>query len=387
MSTEPGAVNLHIVRNSVIHDSRVLKETATLLAYSKFTEVEIAGFEECGLAEHEDIEGRHLWRVPLASRGLPKDLISQLLKYAEWRWRLIRKYRDVPLSVIHCHDLEPLPIAARLKRLTGARLVYDAHELETERSGLRGLRQALARFTERRYMNWVDAVITVSPSIRDWYLRAYPGVPVTLVRNVPERPRSAVIPVDLRTRLNVPSEVLLFIYLGGLGRGRGIENMLAAFGAQQVTHHLLVMGNGALREKVVAASAACPRIHYLPAVPPDQVLAHAAGADIGISLIEDVSLSYRYCLPNKLFESVLAGLPVLVSALPDQAAFVASYRAGWVTPADLTSVVASLVSIDRDKWSKVRNGLAERSCELGWHNEATVLLSLYDSLVLPGSPI
>lgn len=384
---QPRGVNLHIVRNSVTHDSRVLKETATLLAYSKFAEVAIAGFQESGLAENEDIEGRYLWRVPLASRGLPKDLFSQLLKYAEWRWRLIRKYRDTPLSVIHCHDLEPLPIAVRLKRLTGAKLVYDAHELETERSGLRGVRQILARLTERRCMNWVDAVITVSPSIRDWYLHAYPGVPVMLVRNVPERPRSAVIPVDLRTRFNIPADDLLFIYLGGLGHGRGIENMLTAFGTPQVTHHLLVMGNGTLREKVLAAGAACPRIHYLPAVPPDQVLAHAAGADIGISLIEDVSLSYRYCLPNKLFESVLAGLPVLVSDLPDQAAFVAAYRAGWVTPSDISSVIASLVSIDRDKWSKARNGLAERSCDLGWHNEATALLSLYDSLVPPRSPV
>ena len=380
MDAHSKQTNLHIVRNAATHDSRVLKETATLRDLGLFSSVEIAGFHEPGHAEHEDLDGRKLWRVVLHSRGLPRDLLSQSVKFAEWRWRLVDRYRHAPLTVIHCHDLEPLPIAVRLKRLTGARLVYDAHELETERTGLRGMRQALARLTERRCMKWVDAMITVSPSIRDWYAHKYPGVPVALVRNVPDRPEAGIVPVALRGKLDVPDDALLFIYLGGLGRGRGIENMLAAFGADKVRHHLLVMGSGALRNQVEAAGRQCPRIHYLPPVPPDRVLAYASGADVGISLIEDVSLSYRYCLPNKLFESVLSGLPVLVSDLPDQRRFVDEYRAGWVTGPDVTSITDSLSAIDRAAWSSVKTGLAARSGDLGWHHEAAALAGLYESL-------
>ena len=383
LATAKATVNLHIVRNPVSHDSRVLKETATLRELDLFAAVEIAGFHEPGYAEHEDLDGRHLWRVVLSSRGLPKNLLSQAVKFAEWRHRLVGHYRDWPLGVIHCHDLEPLPIAVYLKRLTGAALIYDAHELETERTGLRGLRQELARLTEQQCMKWVDAMITVSPSIRDWYLEKYPAMPIALVRNVPERPQEKVKPVNLRHKLGVPDGALLFIFLGGLGLGRGIENMLAAFSGPCVKHHLLVMGSGFLLGKVEAASASCRRIHYLPPVPPAQVLAHAAGADVGISLIEDTSLSYRYCLPNKLFESVLSGLPVLVSDLPDQSAFVNEYQAGWVTSPYTAAVMDKLMFIDRAEWARVRDGLARRSRELGWHNEAAELLGLYGAVCQP----
>ena len=81
--------NLHIVRNSVSYDSRVLKETATLRDSGLFSSVEIAGFHEPGYAEDEDLDGRVVRRVMLKSRALPKDISGQLLKFAEWRWRLV----------------------------------------------------------------------------------------------------------------------------------------------------------------------------------------------------------------------------------------------------------------------------------------------------------
>src|SRR5262249_42597127 len=104
-------MNLHIVRNGVSHDSRGLKETRSLRESGLFAAVHIAGFEQAGLSEHEDLGGRTVWRVPLATRALPKDLLSQSIKYGEWRHRIVSAYERAPLTVIHCHDLEPLGIA------------------------------------------------------------------------------------------------------------------------------------------------------------------------------------------------------------------------------------------------------------------------------------
>ena len=92
------------------------------------------------------------------------------------------------MRVVHCLDVEPLPIGVRLKQLTGAKLVYDAHELETERTHLKKLRKRIVRVSERRCKPYVDAMITVSPSIQNWYRERFPRVPVSLVRNVPTRP-------------------------------------------------------------------------------------------------------------------------------------------------------------------------------------------------------
>jgi len=152
-------VILHIVGNPVTHDSRILKETRALQDSGIFGPVEIAGLMEHGHAAYEKLEdGRTIWRASLATRPLPKDLGSQTVKYMEWYARVVQRYRRMRIKVIHCHDLAPLLIALGLKRLTGARVVYDAHELETERAGSQGPRRLLACWFER---NMIKSVLNV----------------------------------------------------------------------------------------------------------------------------------------------------------------------------------------------------------------------------------
>ena len=319
---------LHIVRNPVSHDSRVLKETGSILGKFPDKELVSAGFHEPGYAEKESIGQRQVHRWRLATRPLPKNLLSQSIKYMEWYIRLIKAYRKEPLQIIHCHDIEPLAIAVRLKKITGAKLIYDAHELETERNGSRGIRQSLTQWQEARWMPYVDHLITVSPSIEKWYAQRYPDTPRHLVRNIPQEVDVSVLPITLRKSLAVPDNALLFLYLGGLSKGRGIETILESFTHDSVPHHVLFMGSGALEEQVKRQAEACERIHYRSPVPPAEVTSYAAGADVGLSLIEDTCLSYRYCLPNKLFENMLAGLPVLASDLPDQRQVIIDHQAG-----------------------------------------------------------
>jgi glycosyltransferase involved in cell wall biosynthesis len=370
-------INLHIVRNTVRNDSRVLKEASTLRDSGLFSSVEIVGLNDVGLPEREILSNLKVRRIPLSSRSWSKGLLAQTLKFAEWRHRIIRAYRTQPLAVIHCHDLDPLPIAVRLKHLTGARLIYDAHELETEQGETSRIRTALSKATERLLIRRADEMITVSQSIADWYRVAYPGIAPALVRNVPIRPTSPIEKVDLRRLFAVPDESLLFIYLGALSAGRGIEELMAAFASPGIRHHVVFMGYGQLAAAVQSRALTCERIHFHPPVAPTDVLRFTAGADVGVSLILDTCLSNRYCLPNKLFECVLAELPVLVSDLPEQRGFVETYQAGWCTRCDHASIVDALHAIGRRAWGQVRRDLASRTRALGWHQEAEVLLSVY----------
>ena len=370
-------INLHIVRNTVRNDSRVLKEASTLRDSGLFSSVEIVGLNDAGLPEQEVLSNLQVRRITLSSRSWSKGLLAQTLKFAEWRHRIIQSYRTQPLAVIHCHDLDPLPIAVRLKHLTGARLVYDAHELETEQGETSRIRTALSKATERLLIRRADEMITVSQSIADWYREAYPGIAPALVRNVPICPTSPIEKVDLRGLFAVPDESLLFIYLGALSAGRGIEELMAAFASPGIRHHVVFMGYGQLAAAVQSRSLTCERIHFHPPVAPADVLRFTAGADVGVSLILDTCLSNRYCLPNKLFECVLAELPVLVSDLPEQRRFVETYQAGWCTRCDHASIVETLQAIGRRAWLQVRRDLALRTRALGWHQEAEVLLSVY----------
>ena len=373
-------INLHIVRNSFTYDSRVLKETESIQNANLFKQVKICAFQNNkDDAEYDDFQGRKVWRVPLRTKTLPKNLPSQLIKYCEWHWRIIKTYGHQPIAVIHCHDLAPLPIALHLKLLTGARLIYDAHELETEMAGSYGIRKWMARIVERLMIRGVDAMITVSPSIQQWYQNKYPLPSCSLVRNIPKRIASHTQPKNLRDILGIKGDVLLFIYLGGLSKGRGIENMLSAFQNPRVCHHLLIMGSGFLYSEVQLAVNACSRIHYLNPVPPSQVLEYTMGANVGISLVEDIALSYRYCLPNKLFEYIVSGLPVLVSDLIDQKSLVEQYQAGWVTDNTLQSIVDFLSWISQEKYEQLKSGLHERTQNLDWGYETQELLKIYQN--------
>ncbi|WP_020146555.1 glycosyltransferase [Thioalkalivibrio sp. ALJ15] len=375
------ATCLHIVRNPVSHDSRVLKETCAVGESGLFDKLEIAGFHEAGFAEAEDLDGRTIHRVRLTSRPLPKDLLSQSVKYAEWYARLVSRYRRQSLRVIHCHNLWPLSIGVLLKRLTGAKLIYDAHELQTETVGNGGLRQKMARRAERFLMPRVDAMITVSPSIKDWYQKRYPKKSIHLVRNIPKVPDSLTNIVPLREQFSVPKNALLFLHLGGLSEGRGIEATLDAFQRPEVPHHILFMGAGPLAARVKEAEQRCARVHHREPVPPAEVLAHVAGADVGVSLYEDTCLNHRYCLPNKLFESLLAGIPVVVSDLPDQAAIVRERQAGWVVSPTADSIAERLASLSSEEGRVVRKKLPERVADLRWQTEENTLISVYRKLL------
>ena len=372
---------LNIVRNSVIHDSRVLKESGSILGRFPDKELVIAGFHEPGLAVQEMICARRVRRWRLTTRSLPKDLCSQMIKYIEWRHRLINAYSREPLQIIHCHDLEPLWIAVDLKMKTRAKLVYDAHELETERNGSRGIRKALSQFQEKYLMPYVDHLITVSPSIRDWYAQRYPDKPISLVRNIPHVVDSGSKSVAARKSLKLPDKALLFLYLGGLNQGRGIETMLLVFEDPGVRHHVLFMGSGPLVSKIKSYSGRCRRIHYLPPVQPNEVISYARGADVGLCLTEDSCLSYRYSLPNKLFEYLLSGLPVVASNLPDQAKIISDHQAGWVIPPNAKALREFLCQLDASTARQMRLGLSDRVKDLRWDNEAKILLGVYEGLL------
>lgn len=380
MECRERGINLHIVRSVVSHDSRVQKETETLARSKRFASVKICGFHEAGYKEREILNNCEVWRVSLKSRPLPKDLASQSIKYAEWYVRILSEYKLQDIRVIHCHALAPLPIAVKLKKFTGAKLVYDAHELQSETHGSKGLRKLLARWSESRLTGSVDAIIAVSPSICDWYAERFPDIPVSLLRNIPEKPSDPITPQPLRTMLHIPDDALLFTFIGGIKSGKGIEQALEAFENRSVPHHLLFLGKGPLLPLVQSAAHRCKRIHYLPPVTPREVLSWVAGSDVSICITLDTCLSRRYSLPNKLFESLLAGVPVVASQLPELSRMILQHDAGWLVPAVSSKLQQLVQKLTVQDVETKKAKLLERVEHLHWANESKSLIKVYDNL-------
>ncbi|WP_066904859.1 glycosyltransferase [Synechococcus sp. MIT S9509] len=374
--------SLHILGNNLSHDSRVLKETESILKLSECENLFIAALHEPGYLNQEVMDGRHVWRPNLLTRKLPKSILFQILKYIEWNLKIFFKYHNTQINIIHCHDLIPLPIAVQLKLACGAKLIYDAHELETEMNGLLGTRKLLAKILEFTLYPFVDQLITVSPSIGRWYEKKYKKIPIEIVRNVPLRnTRPVNLELNLRRDLGIDNNCVFFIYLGGLSKGRGIEVILDSFADFRVKHHVLFMGSGILEPKVNDAAKHYHNIHFRKPVPVEEIVPYAACADVGLCLYEDTCLNHRFCMPNKLFEYLLSGLPVLASNLPDLSELVLNYSSGWISQPTSDAVKSLLVNLSLEEVKHIRQGLANRVSTLSWESEEKKLCNVYKSLL------
>ena len=248
------------------------------------------------------------------------------------------------IGVINVHALALLPIGVILKLLFNAKLIYDAHELETEVENLGGLKKTLCKFLEKRLICKVDATFVVSESIACWYREHYVSCNPVVVLNVPiwtETTHSRYF----HDYFNFLPTDKVFLYQGNLGLGRGIELLIKTFEAYKKPEAKLVfMGYGPLLNTVNEASQLNKNIFFHPAVSPNVLLQYTAAADVGLSIIEETCLSYSYCMPNKLFEYAMSGVPVIVSNRIEMASFVNANSCGWILDEETTESLSKLIN-------------------------------------------
>lgn len=366
----------NIVFNDFRNDSRVEK-TCRSLALAGY-EVTVFALGCPGLPVYEEREG---WKV-VRSGGSGRTLSLVCLA-----WRFLSNAHK--FSIVHCNDIEPLPLAclAKILKLGRIGIVYDAHELETEKLAARGLRKFLSRLLERVLMPFVDEIITVSDYIAAWYANKYGIKAPTVVFNAP--PLWNLRQADLfRSRFNLSSGTRIFLYLGGIQRGRAIEIMLDAFsGVEGVA--LVLMGYGGsspegkrLETLVREKNDDEENLFFHEPVNQAELADFVASADVGLCLIEDKCLSYRYCLPNKLFEYGMAGLPIIVSDLPEMRNKIEHYRCGLVcenlSSVGIRATVENVSAAENESWGRNARQMAEENC---WENQEKKLLTLYENVL------
>lgn len=381
MSLNP-RLDLHIFLTHALHESRFLKQAHSITETLGHTVV-LAAKWAAGLDENTVINSRiSIWRVRLRTLPLPRSASFQLVKAIEWCFRIVRYARRNRPARIHCHSLASLPVGVAAKRFTGAKLIYDAHELETERVGLRGAQQWLDRRIERYLIRHCDAVICVSDPIADWYAEHYGIARPTVIRNIPDLRTQEDQGGSklLRDRLGLADDDLIFIYQGSLNHGRRIEQYLRIFARASSNRHLVFMGYGELEGKAREAAARYPNIHFHPAVAPHEVLRYTTSADVGLVGVENVCLSYYYALPNKIFEYLLAGLPVVAGKWPELERVVSGYDCGWLHDEDDDALLRVIEGLDREAINEKRAGVQTARQAFSWEEEEKTLVQLYRDL-------
>lgn len=369
----------NIVLNDFTNDSRVWKVSKSLsgLGY----EPVVVAMHNDGLEEREALAGVDVNRIKLFTRPWPKWKPVQFLKYLEFVIRASFRYRKSDL--VHCNDLNALPIGLLIKFFgRNVKVVYDCHEYETEVNGIGGVEKHAKKWLERFLINYADQIITVSESIANEYSRLYAIPKPHIVLNCP--PYIDLPKFDLfRENLGIRMGQKIFLYQGGLSNGRGIELLLEAFSNNMESdeHVLVLMGYGPLEEVVREKAAESQAIFFHPAVAPSSLLKYTSSADYGILFYEDSCLNHRYCSPNKIFEYLMAGIPVITSNLVEMRRLVETEEVGVVaehnTVGGFHQAVISSVS---QQYIMIQNNVLEARKKYCWEEQEKVLKEVYRAL-------
>jgi glycosyltransferase involved in cell wall biosynthesis len=231
---------------------------------------------------------------------------------------------------------------------------------------------------EKLLVPHVNAAYTVCESIAEVYRVLY-KVDFKVVRNIPLCSESIYTSLELVKPNGLPKIIL---YQGALNLGRGIEAAIRAMQFIDGTE-LWLAGDGDLTaqlRQLVEELKIESKIKFLGRLPINELAGITRQADLGISLEEDLGLNYRFALPNKLFDYIQAGVPVLVSDLPEMKRIVEHYQIGAIVEThqrkDLAEKIKSVL-FDAEKNSFWKENLKLAARELCWENEEKILQEIY----------
>ena len=327
------------------------------------------------VAEAREAKTRRARRDPLG-----------LHTYEKTWWPIVRRLRP---DVVHVHDAHGLLVARRAAD-RGARWIFDAHEDPLKKGGEEEGRDEVIRREVARHLPHADAVITVSAPLaerlrRTFHLRRQP----TLVHNTPALHGPALTrQPGLRELAGVGPDTALVVYAGSMTRRRKISVVLEALEHLEETHLALVVSpdNSVVLETVDLAErlGVGDRVHVVPKVPPEELVEFLSEADVGVHPLSRYS-NADIALPNKLFEYLHAGLPVVVSECPAMASFVRRHGLGEIAPVDDSAAWAEAIdsALRNSSYRERVEDLETLREEWSWERQEDELLDVYRQVLEP----
>jgi glycosyltransferase involved in cell wall biosynthesis len=292
----------------------------------------------------------------------------------------------VDADYYQAHDLYSLLPALIAGTLRRRRAVYDAHELVSEQGDPRSMRNAFERHLERWLVPRAAVVLVPSASRADVYvrrcgLRAAPTVILNCPPTTDRRPSSI-----LRERLGLAASSRIVLYHGTFMAGRALEELVAAVQYFEPGTVLVLMGEqNEYFERVLKplseARDVRGRVFCLPFVDPGQVMDYVSSAHLGIVIYKNINLNNYFCAPTKLYEYLMAGVPVIVSEFPDMVALLAEFPVGRACdPDDPVSIATAINEWLRGSFQEQRSvaeALEDARRTFNWERESQKLLTVF----------
>ena len=306
--------------------------------------------------------------------------------YAEFNLRLFFLLLFSRAQALHANDLDTLLPNFLVAKIKGLPLVFDSHEYFTEVPELQNRPFVKSIWTgiERWIFPKLNKVFTVNESIAQLFEKNYGSKP-QVIRNIPSK--QVLRPKMERQAVGIPEGMKLLVMQGaGLNIDRGTEEAVLAISLLEDVG-LMVIGSGdvlPLVKKMVKDRKLDNRVFFFPKMEYSQMLQYTQMADIGLSLDKDSNINYRYSLPNKLFDYIHAGIPVLASNLVEVKRIVDTWGVGEILPELVPEKLAERIRLmlaNQDKFSQYKANTQKAAEELTWEKESRqVLSSIYHGI-------
>ncbi len=390
-ATKPVKICMHVT-DGAYDDYRVMRE-ATALVEAGYDVTIVDIMSEVERPTKEDISDVHMSHVMFPELFIPTRFKPwYLVKAADMILRGSIRLAQTSTDIYHAHDVKGLPACYIAATLRNKPLVFDSHEIPLDDPNItrwRGLSK-LAGKVLTSMMPRCTGVMSASPLYSREIMREFHYPEVMTLLNLPTY-REVPPSNKLRERLGLGPEIRIALYQGNIQANRSLEQLVNAAPFLDPNIVIVMMGHAteATRielEKLIAEKGVEDRVKMIPAVPYNELLSWTTSADLGLTIFKPgYTRSIRYCLPNKLFEYLMAGLPVLSSQLDAIAEVLKTYEVGEILPSlapeDVGAAINAMLA-DGSKVERMRqNALKAAREEFHWEKEKLKLVAFYKNVV------
>lgn len=322
--------------------------------------------------------------VPLAKRGFIKTFFLAIHYFYVLNRKLTQAGIEAEPTIVHANDLDTLLAGWLIKRKTGAKLIYDSHELWTKQGiPIPPLFIRLMVFLEKYLLGKVDALISVNESIVTELEKMHHRnlkIPKVAVYNTPKMTKFA--------NVRKSAKEIAIIYQGRFAPDRGLENLVLAsqYFVPNIKLYFRCTGEKDIEEKIkdMVKKNKLENIEFIKPVAMNNLVKSCRFADIGIIPYLGTNRNNQLATPNKLFEYSMAGLAICASNLPEIAKFVKMWDNGLLfNPKDPKSIARAinLIVRNREILLKMKKNSLKAAKEYNWENQAKKLNQLYADLI------
>lgn len=295
---------------------------------------------------------------------------------------MIKQGISRPCTIIHSNDLNTLLQGIILKKIKRVPLVYDSHEVHSSRTGYDS---KMYEKIERYLIKFADTVIHENET-RAAYIRELYQINPEVMHNYPTKKMKEEIHDDLREKLNIRSEEPILLYQGGIQEGRGLDVLIQAM--PKISKGVLILiGDGKIKsdlKQLVATLALEHRVHFIDKVPLNSLHQYTQQAFVGFQVLNNVCFNHYSASSNKLFEYIMAEIPVVACDFPEMRKVISEWKVGVLVNSHSSQSIAKAVNNlinNQEDYCQMKENCKRAKQHFNWENEKHILLNIYKNLL------